>query len=71
MRCRSHQFYGDGGGFAAADAQAGDAALFAARFQRMQQRGEDAGAGCADRVTQRARAAIDVDFGMLDRKSVV
>ena len=53
---------GDGGGFTAADAQRGDAAFQVARFQRMQQRHDQSRAGGADRMAERAGAAIDVEF---------
>src|SRR4029453_18949782 len=49
------------GGFAAADAQRSDAALLAVLAQRAQQGDNDPRAGCADRVTERACAAVDVD----------
>src|SRR3954452_17974991 len=51
---------GDGGGFAAADAQRRDAAFQIMRFQRVQQRHDQPRAGGADRMAERAGAAIDV-----------
>src|ERR1700730_11648559 len=53
---------GDGGGFAAADAERGDAALQVLCLQRMQQRYDQAGAGGADRMAERAGAPVDVGF---------
>ena len=54
--------HGDGGGFAAADAEGGDAASQILRFERMQQRDDQAGAGGADGMAERAGAAIDVEL---------
>ena len=53
---------GDGGGFTAADAEGGDAAFQVLRFQRMQQRHDQAGSGRADGVSKRAGAAVDVEL---------
>src|SRR5882757_9474317 len=53
---------GDGGCFTAADAECGDAAFQVLRFQRMQQRHDQAGSRRADRVSKRAGAAIDVEI---------
>src|SRR6185437_9685769 len=46
---------------AAADAERRDAAPAAALAQRAEQRHDDARARCADRVAERARAAVNVD----------
>src|SRR3954470_714015 len=54
------QLKGHRGGFAAADAEAGHAALQAALAQRAEQRHQDARARGADRMAQRAGAAVDV-----------
>src|SRR5450631_4551004 len=53
---------GDGRGFAAADAERGDATFQVVRRERMQQRHDQPCAGGADRVAERAGAAIDVQF---------
>src|SRR6185503_14685144 len=53
---------GERGGFAAADAEAGDAAFQVARFERVQKRDDDARARSADRMAERAGAAMDVDL---------
>src|ERR1017187_5447994 len=58
----SGQFDGDGGSFAAADAQRGDAALQLAALERMHERGDDARARSPDRMTEGAGAAVDVDL---------
>src|SRR6478735_2279745 len=50
------------GRFAAADAQARDAALETLLLQRVDQRDEDARAARADRVAKRGRAAVHVDL---------
>ncbi len=60
IRCPEHtldldDFDGQRRGFAAADAQRRDAALQVAITQRVDQRGEDASAGGADRMAERAR----------------
>src|SRR5437868_4339815 len=55
-------FDGNGGGFAAADAQRRDAAFQIVRFQRVQQRHDQPRAGGADRMAERAGAAIDIEF---------
>jgi hypothetical protein len=52
----------DRGGFAAADAERGDAALEVLRLERMQQRDNQPSAGGADRMAERAGAAIDVEL---------
>src|SRR6202035_496971 len=49
-----------GARFAAADAQRGDTALGAAMPQGMNERRQDARTGCPDRMTECARAAVDV-----------
>src|ERR1019366_3773296 len=56
------QFDGDGGSFATADAQRGDAALQLAALERMHERGDDARARSPDRMTEGAGAAVDVDL---------
>src|SRR5574343_1000287 len=55
-------FNAEGGGFAAADAQAGYAALEAVLLERAKQGNDDAGAGSTDWVAQGAGAAVDVDL---------
>jgi hypothetical protein len=55
-------FHRDRGRFAAADAERGDAAFQIMRFERVQQRDDQAGAGGADGMAERAGAAIDVEF---------
>src|SRR3982074_2691651 len=50
------------GGFAAADAQARDAALQTVLAQRADQRHQDPGARGADGMTERAGAAVHVDL---------
>ena len=57
MAFQSHR-----GGFAAADAQARHAALQPVLAQRADQRHDDARAGGADRVAERAGAAVHVDL---------
>src|SRR3546814_3798441 len=52
------QFHRNRGRFAAADAQAGDAARLAVALERGDQRREDARAAGADRVAERGRAAM-------------
>src|SRR5229473_8711742 len=52
----------DRGGFAAADAECCDAALEVLRFERVQQRDDQPRAGGADRMAERAGAAIDVEL---------
>ena len=52
----------DGCGFATADAKRGDAAAEIALLERREQRDEDARAGCADGMAERAGATVDVDF---------
>src|SRR5215471_9898794 len=52
----------DRGGFAAADAERGHAALEVLRLQRVQQRHDQPRAGGADGVAKRAGAAVDVQF---------
>ncbi|KGC57475.1 acetyl-CoA acetyltransferase domain protein [Burkholderia mallei] len=71
VRCalRSDQLDAHRGRFAAADAQARHAALGPARAQRADQRDEDAGARRADRMAERARAAVHVD--LLVRQAVL
>src|SRR3954463_5294487 len=59
-RGASGHFHRERGGFAAADAQRGDAATAAARAQRVHQRGHDACTGGTDRMAERAGAAVDV-----------
>src|SRR5216684_6044153 len=51
----------DGGRLAAADAEAGNSPLGSAALQRVQQGDDDPGAGGADRMPERAGAAVDVD----------
>src|SRR5450830_950725 len=62
----SGQLDADGRRFAAADAQRRHAALAAAVLQRAQQRDDDARAGGADRVAQRAGAAVHIDLAVRD-----
>src|SRR5580698_964240 len=54
--------YRNRGGFAAADAQRRDAAFQVLRFQRMQQRHDQARAGGPNGMAERAGAAVDVEF---------
>src|SRR6476469_3573143 len=54
------------GRFAAADAQACDAALAAGLLQRVDQGDEDACSACTDRMAERGRAAVDVDLLVRD-----
>src|SRR5882672_4140823 len=54
--------HGDRGGFAAADAERCDPAFQIVRFERMQQRHDQARAGGADGMPERAGAAIDVQL---------
>src|SRR5471030_829518 len=63
--CVLDEFDCHGGGFAAADAQAGDAALAASFAQGADQRHQDARAGSADGMAQGAGAAVDVDLLVL------
>src|SRR5229473_1217059 len=51
-----------GDAHAAADAQRGEAFLGVAPRHLVEQRHQDAGAGCADRMPERDGAAIDVDL---------
>src|SRR5258708_3506363 len=53
-------FYRDGGSLAAADAERRDATLQVMRFERMQQRHDQACSRRADGMSERAGAAIDV-----------
>src|SRR5690606_24539497 len=62
----SRNFDGDGGRFAAADAQGGDTAAAAPGAQRVYERDDDSRTGRADRVAQRTRAAVDVHFRVLE-----
>src|SRR5258708_13094127 len=52
----------DGGGFAAADAERGDATLQIVRLERAEQRHDQPRAGGADRMTERTGAAVDVQL---------
>src|ERR1700730_11367100 len=52
----------DRGGFTAADAEWGDAALEVLRLERVQKRDDQPCAGGADRMAERAGAAIDVEL---------
>src|SRR5215475_6134458 len=56
---------------AAADAERGEALLGVALLHFVQQRHQHAGAGGADRVTDRDRAAIDVDLGGIPAEVLV
>ncbi len=62
----SEQFERHGGGFAAADAQRGDAALAAFLAQGVDQGEDDPRAGGTDRMALGAGAAIDIDLGMIE-----
>ena len=62
MRSKSNQLDRDGRRFAAANAEAGNPAPFAARLQRIQQRRQNPRAGRADRMPQGAGTAIDIRF---------
>src|SRR5215468_5495963 len=50
------------GGFPAADAERSDTALEVLRLHRMQQRHDQPRTGCANRMAERAGAAIDVEL---------
>src|SRR3954465_14533611 len=52
----------DGGGFTAADAQRGNATLEMMRLQRVKQGHDQPRAGGADRVTEGAGAAMNVEL---------
>src|ERR1017187_4519655 len=52
-------FHRDGGGFAATDAERGNAAFQVLRFQRVQQRHDQPRAGGADGMAERTGAAVD------------
>jgi hypothetical protein len=52
----------DGGGFPTADAERSDAAAELALLEGREQRDDDARAGCADGMAERAGAAVDVDL---------
>src|SRR5271155_3760609 len=56
------KFDGKRDGIASAEAEGGDAALEIAALQFVEQRDQDAGAGCADGMAERDGAAIDVYF---------
>src|SRR6476620_9623074 len=56
----------DGGGFAATNAQRRDPAPEISRFECLQQRDDQARAGGADRMAERAGAAIDVELVSID-----
>src|SRR5205085_3201732 len=55
-------FDGDRGGFAAADAERGDAAPEVVGFHGVQERYDQPRAGGADGMAERAGAAVDVEF---------
>ena len=62
----SDEFDGNRRGFAAADAQAGDAPLLTVRLQGVDQGGQNTCARGADRMTECAGAAVDVDRGRIE-----
>src|SRR5208337_4824541 len=64
MTVPSEHLDGHGGGFAAADAQRGDAALQSVFRQRRHQSDQDARARGADRMAERAGAAMDIHLVM-------
>src|SRR3954467_12447899 len=66
VACDAH-----GDSHAAADAQSGEALLGIALLHFVQQRDQHAGAGSADRVADRDRAAIDVDLGRIPAEVLV
>src|SRR5258706_15876986 len=57
-----HALDSDGGGFTAANAERGDAALEIVGFHGVQQCHDQPRAGGADGMAERAGAAIDVEF---------
>ena len=62
--CSVARLDSEGDGFAAADAEAGDAAAAAGALERVQKRDEHAGPAAADRMPERHGPAVDVDsFG--------
>src|ERR1700674_709805 len=61
-------FDGNRGGFAAADAEAGYAARKALALERGQERHDQARAGRADRMTERAGAAVNIDARVVEAK---
>src|ERR1700732_2821198 len=61
-RSVDHALHRDRGRFAAADAQRSDAALQILRFERMQQRDDQARAGGPNGMAERAGAAVDVQL---------
>src|SRR4030088_238444 len=63
-------FDGEGDAVAAAEAERGDAALQASRFQRVEQRRQHAAAARADRVAEPSGAAVDVALGRIDPELV-
>src|SRR6478672_1866134 len=68
-RCRESildEFHGNRGCLAAADAEAGHAALATRLLERIDQGDENACAARANRVAERGRAAMDVDLLMGD-----
>src|ERR1700744_6521287 len=60
-----------GDAHAAADAERGEALLGIALLHFVQQRDQHARAGCTDRMTDRDRAAIDVDLGGIPAQVLV
>src|SRR5277367_1447922 len=62
QRLRLRKFDGKRDGIASAEAEGGDAALEIAALQFVEQRDQDAGAGCADGMAEGDGAAIDVYF---------
>src|SRR5271169_2680505 len=60
-----------GDAHAAADAQRGEAFLGVALRHFVEQRHQDARAGCADRMTERDRTAIDVDLARVPAEVLV
>src|ERR1700744_3796633 len=56
---------------ATADAQRGEALLGVALFHLVQQRHQHAGAGSADGMADRDRAAVDVDLGRIPAEVLV
>src|ERR1700722_19794754 len=62
MRLLRSALHAERDAHAAADAERGETLLGVALLHLVQQRHQDAGAGSADRMAERNRAAIDVDL---------
>src|ERR1700694_5196318 len=64
-RTYSHEFDGDRRRFAAADAEARDAALLSPRAPRVQTGSPDSGPRRADRMPERTGSAVDIHLLMI------